>query len=410
MSPTPDLKKPKSFFSGGNLFLLFCVVVFVGIIGSSYYLKQGTKKNKPAQETKLVKQARLPADYFPAEKSVVEHKKEEKKNKNIIYREVKPKPLPKNKNFSEDRSRLVKSEIKTLTPDQIFNFEEPKEKINDEREKMLQKKLMSMRVSSSSGISGTGKKSKKHAGIGYSKSVIETSVPVEDEKEYEIKYIKEQKDWTPPEQKIIASYPTNLERVFTVDRVIPALLYRQLDSEIGGEVTAQVEENVYSAHGRNVLISAGSKCIGSYKPVGQVGSERIAIAWHRIITPEGININIGNGEMQDAVGQTGITGNVNRRYTEKYGLSLLVSLVTAATTYAIPVENANQQVTVEAVGSESSSIAKTILDDHLQMKPIITVPAGARIYITARTDVWFKEPKQKIVEVVKMPKGDINES
>lgn len=213
----------------------------------------------------------------------------------------------------------------------------------------------------------------------------------------EVHYINSQEKWKEPQIK--ASFPVDMERVITVDRFIPAILVNEVNSELGGKVVAVIEKNVYGAHGRKVLIPAGSKAIGYYKPLDKVGQERLSIRWPRIITPEGINIHTGNGDMTDAMGRSGITGEVDRRYTERYGMSLLVSMVTAATAYSVPVRDQNQQIVVESFGRESSSLSRAILDEHLDIKPRVSIPAGSRIMITASKDIWFKPPKKKEVVV-----------
>jgi type IV secretory pathway VirB10-like protein len=202
------------------------------------------------------------------------------------------------------------------------------------------------------------------------------------------------------EQREPASFPVDMSRVVTVDKYMPAILQNEINSELGGKVVAQVEENVFGGHGRNILIPAGSKAIGRYKPLTKVGQERLEIVWVRIITPDGINIHTGNAEMTDAMGRAGLTGKVDRRYGERYGMSLLVSMVTAATTYSIPVQNTNEQVVVESFGKEQGSLAKAILEEHLDIKPRVTVPAGSRILITAARDIWFKMPEKNQVNVV----------
>ena len=68
-----------------------------------------------------------------------------------------------------------------------------------------------------------------------------------------------------------ASYPVDMSRVVTVDKYMPAILQNEINSELGGKVVAQVEENVFGGHGRNILIPAGGKAIGRYKPLTKVG-------------------------------------------------------------------------------------------------------------------------------------------
>ncbi|MCP3941454.1 MAG: TrbI/VirB10 family protein, partial [Desulfobacteraceae bacterium] len=173
--------------------------------------------------------------------------------------------------------------------------------------------------------------------------------------------------WNEP--KTQASLPIDMSRVLTMDRFISAILVPEIDSELSGKVTAQVEQNVYGAHGRKILVPAGTRAIGRYESLKKVGEERLSIRWMRLITPDGINIHCGDAEMVDSMGRVGITGDVDRKYFERYGMSLLVSAITAISTYSVPVRNENQQVVVESFGKEQSSLAKTILEDNLEIKP-----------------------------------------
>ena len=196
-------------------------------------------------------------------------------------------------------------------------------------------------------------------------------------------------EWKEPKTK--ASLPIDMSRVLTMDRFIPAILIPEIHSEIGGKVVAQVEHHVFGAHGRKILIPAGTKAIGRYKPLKKVGEERLALVWYRLITPDGINIHCGDAEMADSMGRVGITGDVDRRFKERYGMSLLVSAFTALTTYSMPVRNENQQLVIESFGKGQSSLAKTILEEHMEIKPKVTIPYGSRIFISVTQDIWFKQ-------------------
>jgi type IV secretory pathway VirB10-like protein len=198
----------------------------------------------------------------------------------------------------------------------------------------------------------------------------------------------EQKRWNEPQDN--ASFPIPMDRVITVDRYIPAILINAIDSELGGKVVAQVEDNVFGAEGRKILIPAGSKAIGRYKPLKKVGEERLQISWVRIITPDGINIHTADAEMTDQMGRSGITGDVDRRYIERYGMSLLVSIITSAAAYSVPVENAGQAIVIEKFGNEQAALSRAILDEQIDIKPKVSVPAGSRILISPSRDVWFK--------------------
>jgi type IV secretory pathway VirB10-like protein len=196
-----------------------------------------------------------------------------------------------------------------------------------------------------------------------------------------------------------ASYPVKLERVITIDKMIPCILVNEIISDLQGKVTCKVEENVYGAHGRKILIPAHSTGIGFYQPLQKIGDERLAINWSRIITPDGININTTKAQVADQMGRSGITGEVDNRYTERYGLALLSSAVTSAASYSIPVENINQQIVVSNMTQDLGTVTNKILDEHINIKPRVTIPAATRIFINPVVDIWFPEPKNNMTEI-----------
>jgi type IV secretion system protein VirB10 len=198
------------------------------------------------------------------------------------------------------------------------------------------------------------------------------------------------------------SFPVDMERVIPLTSNISALLVNEIHSERGGKVTAQVEQHIYGGQGRKVLIPAGSEAVGYFTPLEKIGEERITITWVRIITPEGINIYTGNAEMADAMGRTGLTGYMDNKYPEKYGIPLLVTTLQVASAYAFPVKSQNQAVIVEGYGSSMSNMGQRVLDETMQIKPIVEIPAGSRINISILKDIWFPEPVKKTIKAAPM--------
>ena len=195
-------------------------------------------------------------------------------------------------------------------------------------------------------------------------------------------------------KKSDATYPVDFRRTITVDRHISAILINDLNSSLAGQVIAQVERNVYATHGDYILIPVGSKIIGSYEPVAKIGDTRLDINWQRIITPRGINIKVGI-ETTDAMGRGGLAGNVDNRYSDRYGLSLLVSTINAAALLSIKTSQ-DQAVFINTFGKELTQVTGKILEDNINIKPIITIPHGTRILVRATKDIWFRDIEGKI--------------
>src|SRR5262249_3981321 len=64
--------------------------------------------------------------------------------------------------------------------------------------------------------------------------------------------------------------------------VIPAALITGIQSDLPGEITAQVTENVFdSPTGRFLLIPQGAKLIGTYDSQISFGQSRVLLVWDR---------------------------------------------------------------------------------------------------------------------------------
>ncbi|TIW78525.1 MAG: conjugal transfer protein TraI, partial [Mesorhizobium sp.] len=69
--------------------------------------------------------------------------------------------------------------------------------------------------------------------------------------------------------------------------VIPAALITGIRSDLPGQITAQVTENVYdSPTGSYLLIPQGAKLIGQYDSQVAYGQSRVLLVWTRLIMPD----------------------------------------------------------------------------------------------------------------------------
>lgn len=202
------------------------------------------------------------------------------------------------------------------------------------------------------------------------------------------------------EPKTEPSLPVDLSRTFTVDRWIPALVINEISSELPGKVVAQIEQNVYAAHGRKILIPAGSKAVGHYDAKLKNGQTRIMLIWSRIITPNGVNIHTGDADMSDAMGRAGMTGEVDNKYWEKYGMSLLISSISTAAVMSVPMEGRTQGYAVDRMGQGLVQTTRQIMQDHVDLRPVVHIPAGSRILISPRKDIWFKKISDSRIDIL----------
>lgn len=191
--------------------------------------------------------------------------------------------------------------------------------------------------------------------------------------------------------KDVSTYPVDLSRTVTADRYIPCILVDQINSQLAGRVTCTVERNVYGYHGRNILIPAGSKFMGSHGTLKKIGDERFNIQWKRLLRPDGVHIKTTDAYATDQVGATGIEGEVNRRNLEKYGGALLTSTISVLAQISIPSKGTNITNTVaESFSTDIGRVTAAMLNENINIKPYSIVPAGERILVAPVTDIWLK--------------------
>ncbi|MDF4377370.1 TrbI/VirB10 family protein, partial [Vibrio parahaemolyticus] len=99
------------------------------------------------------------------------------------------------------------------------------------------------------------------------------------------------------------------EYELTVGTLIPATLISAMNSDIPGNVIAQVSQNVYdSATGAAILIPQGTQLYGTYDARVAYGQRRLPVTWSRVNFPDGSKLNIGNMASMDVPGMNGLTG------------------------------------------------------------------------------------------------------
>lgn len=207
--------------------------------------------------------------------------------------------------------------------------------------------------------------------------------------------------------KRTATYPIDLDRVLTMNKHIPVVLYTKINSEIPSQkVIAVTESNIVGFHGRNILIPRGTQFIGRFEALESPDSQRMALVWYRALTPAGININL-NSESIDEVGQSGLTGLVDQKWKEKYGTALLFSSISALIQLSVPTENDSAKAAADAFSDELGPIVAEQLRKSMDIVPKIIIPRGTRLNISPLVDIWFKEPKQGAVATLPINSGAI---
>jgi type IV secretion system protein TrbI len=95
--------------------------------------------------------------------------------------------------------------------------------------------------------------------------------------------------------------------VLQAGSVIPAALITGIRSDLPGEVTAQVTDDVYdSPTGKVLLIPQGVRLVGQYDSQVSFRQSRVLLVWTRLIMPNGRAIVLERQPAADAAGYAGL--------------------------------------------------------------------------------------------------------
>lgn len=129
-----------------------------------------------------------------------------------------------------------------------------------------------------------------------------------------------------------------------------------LDTAIGSEQAGFVEcvtdYPIYSMDGKVILAERGTRIEGEYSRDVSPGSHSIFVLWTRAVTPAPYNVTfelLSPGS--DRLGRSGITGDVDNKYWERYSGPLMFSLL----------QDVSAALSAKAAGSSSSAAGVFIL-------------------------------------------------
>jgi type IV secretion system protein TrbI len=171
---------------------------------------------------------------------------------------------------------------------------------------------------------------------------------------------------------------------------IPAALITAINSDLPGEVIAQVSQNVYdTVSGHHLLIPQGTRVLGKYQSLVSNGQNRALIVWTRLVMPNGNSIVLDGMPGVDLGGAAGAEDEVD------YHLDKLAAAAALSTAIAYGGNLAREggrdrdelDVVGETIAQESSKIGGRIIDRQLDVQPTIKIRQGHPINVLVNKDL-----------------------
>lgn len=177
--------------------------------------------------------------------------------------------------------------------------------------------------------------------------------------------------------------------VLQAGAVIPAALITGIRSDLPGQLTAQVTENVYdSPTGRILLVPQGTRIIGQYDSGVGFGQRRILLIWNRMIFPNGRSIVLDRQPGADSEGYAGLEDGVDYHWGELFKAAALSTLLSVGAEAGSSGQQSDIARALRQGASDSiSQTGQQIVSRQLNIAPTLTIRPGFPVRVIVTRDL-----------------------
>ncbi len=177
--------------------------------------------------------------------------------------------------------------------------------------------------------------------------------------------------------------------VLQAGAVIPAALITGLRSDLPGQVTAQVTEDVYdSPMGKVLLIPQGARLVGQYDAQISFGQSRALLVWNRLIMPNGRSIILERQPGADAEGYAGLEDEVDNHWGMLFTAAILSTILSVGSEAGTSNSENNLAQAIRQGASQSfNQVGEQVVGRSLNVQPTITIRPGFPVRVMVTHDL-----------------------
>lgn len=170
--------------------------------------------------------------------------------------------------------------------------------------------------------------------------------------------------------------------------IIPAALITAIHSDLPGQITAQVTQNVYdSPTGRILLIPQGSRLIGEYDSDISAGQNRLLLVWDRLILPSGRSILLDRLPGADASGMAGLKDRTNYHWGNMLKAAAISTLLGVGAELTTDSDDPLTRA-LRAGGQDTiNQTGRQVVQRALNVPPSLTIRAGTPLRVILTRDI-----------------------
>ena len=162
---------------------------------------------------------------------------------------------------------------------------------------------------------------------------------------------------------------------------LEGVLLTQLTGDFPGPVLAMVSVPFYSADRQRILIPRGARVVGTARAVQDPDQSRLAVAFHRLIMPDGSWIDLEFTGLNQA-GEGALQDQVDRHYFGTFAAAGAIGVVSG-----LALAGGSPFGLRAGVGQGLGQSATSVLDRFLNRLPTLTIRAGHRLRVWFTSDV-----------------------
>jgi len=165
-----------------------------------------------------------------------------------------------------------------------------------------------------------------------------------------------------------------------------------INSQLPGLVTCVLAYDIFGADGKVPLLKRGTAITGEARANVQQGQDRIFVLWTEARTEKGVIAQL-DSPATDALGRSGIAGDVDNHFWDRFGAAILISVINsaaqAASNYASSAGN-KDGTTFNYNTQQPSNVMTEVFRNTINIPPTINIPQGERVQILFARDVDFR--------------------
>ncbi|THK37100.1 TrbI/VirB10 family protein [Ensifer sp. MPMI2T] len=170
--------------------------------------------------------------------------------------------------------------------------------------------------------------------------------------------------------------------------VIAAALITGIRSDLPGQISAQVTENIYdSPTGRILLVPQGTRVVGQYDNNVQFGQSRVLLVWNRLIFPNGRSIVLERQPGADVEGYAGLQDGVDYHWWDLVKAAGLSTLLSVGAELAVDDDDRLIQAIRNGGQDTINDAGQQIVRRQLNTAPTLTIRPGFPVRVIVTRDL-----------------------